>query len=293
MQPPDYKYLGYGLGLGALFGTFIIAAMFMISGSNPRPVIPPIQLAEEQISPSPTPMPTSTFTSTSTLLPSVTPLPSPTATFTSVELMIASGELAFGGPLTQEQQIKLYEASLSFVAPTYEQSKQMSVLINRARFSDPSSTCGPLSLAILQSAAIIGEEIVPHDFFLINPDLGKDRQIIESVFPNELYENTRYKIKLNKVDWAVQPLFPGDFLYIYMGTEGNFEHMLVVTRVDYQGRAYSVTNFNTDQGFIIDEVLLYDPLDPGAGIFAQWTRREKQLLGSTGFAGFEVWRQKD
>ena len=293
MQPPDYKYLGYGLGLGALFGMFIIVAMFMISGSSPAPVIPPIQLAEEQISPSPTPVPTSTFTSTPTLLPSVTPLPSPTATFTSVELMIASGELAFGGPLTQEQQLKLYEASLSFVAPTYEQSKQMSVLINRARFSDPSSTCGPLSLAILQSAAIIGEEIVPHDFFLINPDLGKDRQIIESVFPNELYENTRYKIKLNKVDWAVQPLFPGDFLYIYMGTEGNFEHMLVVTRVDYQGRAYSVTNFNTDQGFIIDEVLLYDPLDPGAGIFAQWTRREKQLLGSTGFAGFEVWRQKD
>lgn len=66
--------------------------------------------------------------------------------------------------------------------------------------------------------------------------------------------------------------------------------MLIVTRVDYQGRAYSVTNHDTEEGFIIDEVMLYDPRDPSVGIFAQWTRREKQVLGSTGFAGFEVWR---
>jgi hypothetical protein len=68
---------------------------------------------------------------------------------------------------------------------------------------------------------------------------------------------------------------PGDFVYIYSGTQGNFEHMLVVNRVDYQGRAYSVTNYNTEKGFIIDEVLLYDPNDPTVGIFEQWAKREK------------------
>ena len=99
--------------------------------------------------------------------------------------MIANGEIAFTGPLTREQQIKLYEASLFFIAPTYEQSKQMSVLINNARFSDPNTTCGPLSIAILQKAGILSEDLVAHDFFLINPDLGKDRITIKTVFPRK------------------------------------------------------------------------------------------------------------
>ena len=69
--------------------------------------------------------------------------------------------------------------------------------------------------------------------------------------------------------------------------------MLVVNRVDSQGRAYSVTNYNTEQGFIIDEALLYDPADSNAGLFSQWTEKQFQKLGSTGYAGFEVWRLKE
>jgi hypothetical protein len=230
---------------------------------------------------------------TSTVLPLATPPPSPAPTQSSTDRMLTNGEITILGPLTAGQQVKLYETSLTFIAPTYQQSKKISVLINQARFSDPSSTCGPLSIAILQSAGILGNTLKPHDFFLLNPDLAIDREILEKAFPKESYADTRYKIRLNKVDWAVQPLLPGDFVYIYMGTEGNFEHMLVVNRVDTLGRAYSVTNYNTDQGFVINEVVLYDPNDPSAGIFAQWTKREKQLLGSTGFAGYEVWRLKE
>jgi len=246
----------------------------------------------------PSPLPTSTatltetptFTFTPTFAPTPTFSPTITATFTTTELLVASGGLAFSGPLTRDQQIKLYEASLFFIAPTYAQSKQMSVLINQLRFSDPSTTCGPLSLAILQKAGILNENIVAHDFFLIDPDLGKDREIIKSVFPPEHYQNTRYKVRIDQFNWTVNPLAPGDFVYIYSGTGGNFEHMLVVNRVDVRGRAYSVTNFGTEQGFIIDETLLYDPADSNAGIFSKWTEKQYAKLGSTGYAGFEVWR---
>lgn len=169
----------------------------------------------------------------------------------------------------------------------------MSVLINNARFSDPNTTCGPLSIAILQKAGILGADLVPHSFFLINPDLGKDRETIKNTFPSEQFTDTRYKVKINKFDWAANPLAPGDFLYIYSGTGGNFEHMLVVNRVDSQGRAYSVTNYNTEQGFVINEALLYDPSDPSAGLFSTWTEKQFAKLGSTGFAGFEVWRLKE
>jgi hypothetical protein len=208
-------------------------------------------------------------------------------------MMVASGEVAITGPLAQEQLIRLYEASLFFVALTYEQSKKISVLINQARFSDPSNTCGPLSMAILQKAGLLSEDLVAHDFFLINPDLGKDRLVIKSFFPPERYSNTRRKVRIDQEDWLTNPLLPGDFVYLYAGTGGNFEHMLVVTRVDSQGRAYSVTNFNTDQGFIINEALLYDPADPNAGLFSQWTEKQFAKLGSTGYAGYEVWRLKE
>jgi hypothetical protein len=166
-------------------------------------------------------------------------------------------------------------------------------MINQARFSDPSTTCGPLSIAILQKAGILSEDLVAHDFFLINPDLGKDRVIIESVFPKEKYSDTRRKVRIDQEDWLTNPLMPGDFVYLYSGTGGNFEHMLVITRVDGQGRAYSVTNYNTEQGFVIDEALLYDPADSNAGLFSKWTEKQFAKLGSTGYAGYEVWRLKE
>ena len=105
----------------------------------------------------------------------------------------------------------------------------MSELINNARFSDPNTTCGPLSIAILQRAGILSADFVAHDFFLINPDLGKDRVIIKTTFSPEQYTDTRYKVRIDQFDWYVNPLVPGDFIYIYSGTGGNFEHMLVVT----------------------------------------------------------------
>lgn len=302
MRFTDLKYLGYGFGIGALLASLFFAGWFFIPQFNTSGRG---SLFGVQNTPSPvitlTIQSTSTFTSTAaatltatpTLTFTPTPLPSPTATLTAIEMKITTGEIVITGPLTREQQIKLYEASLFFIAPTYEQSKQMSVLINNARFSDPSTTCGPLSIAILQRAGILSVDFVAHDFFLINPDLGKDRVIIESVFPQEKYSDIRYKVRIDQFDWNANPLAPGDFIYIYMGTGGNFEHMLVVNRVDSQGRAYSVTNYNTGQGFVINEALLYDPADSNAGLFSQWTEKQFAKLGSTGYAGFEVWRLKE
>jgi hypothetical protein len=321
MRSTDLKYLGYGFGIGALLASLFFAGWFFIpqfnafGGSSLFGVqdtfVPTITLI-------PTIQPTTTPTSTAEAVPTIptiattttasaepatisaapytftpTSLPSPTATLTNAEIMVSNGEIAITGPLTREQQIKLYEASLFFIAPTYEQSKKMSVLINNARFSDPNTTCGPLSIAILQKAGLLSADLVAHDFFLINPDLGKDRITIKSTFPPEKYTDIRYKVRIDEFDWYSKPLVPGDFVYIYSGTGGNFEHMLVVNRVDSQGRAYSVTNYNTEQGFVINEALLYDPADPNAGLFSQWTEKQFQKLGSTGYAGFEVWRLKE
>ena len=314
MRFSDFKYLGYGFGIGTLLASLFFAGWFFVPQLNvlgrnllfgiqdaPNPIItlvPTTQPTAAFISTS-----TSTFTSTATanlvaapaLTSTLTPtlFPSPTATLTVAEMMIANGEITFAGPLTREQQTNLYEASLFFVAPTYKQSKKMSEMINNARFSDPNTTCGPLSIAILQKAGILSANLVAHSFFLINPDLGKDRIVIKNTFPPQQYTDTRYKVRIDEFDWRTNPLVPGDFVYIYAGTGGNFEHMLVVNRVDSLGRAYSVTNYNTELGFVITEALLYDPADSNAGLFSQWTEKQFQKLGSTGYAGFEVWRLKE
>jgi hypothetical protein len=302
------KYLGYGFGIGALLASIFFAGFFFIPqfnafgqnlvfGVQNTPISTIALMPTVQSTATATATATTTITATITENPKFTStptqLPSPTATLTSAEIMVSNGEIAFTGPLTHEQQIKLYEASLFFAAPTYKESKKMSEMINNARFSDPNTTCGPLSIAILQKAGILSADLVAHDFFLINPDLGKDRIIIKSVFAPEQYTDTRYKIRIDQVDWNATPLVPGDFIYIYSGTGGNFEHMLVVTRVDSLGRAYSVTNYNTEQGFVITEALLYDPADSNTGLFSQWTEKQFQKLGSTGYAGFEVWRLKE
>jgi hypothetical protein len=306
MRPGDLKTFGYGFGIGAAVAVLFLAGWFLVrspqfnvsfasGGSLYGIQETPTQAVLLTTPPSATVTATQTSTVTPTATATSTPTltPTPTATLTETEMMIANGYLAITGPLTQEQQISLYEASLTFNAPSYELSKQMSVQINQLRFSDPSTTCGPLSITILQKAGVLDANLVPHDFFLINPDLGKDRAIIDSVFTKEKYTDTRRKVRIDREDWLANPLLPGDFVYLYSGTGGNFEHMLVVTRVDGQGRAYSMTNYNTPQGFVIEEALLYDPADPNAGLFPQWTERQFAKLGSTGYAGYEVWRLKE
>jgi hypothetical protein len=114
--------------------------------------------------------------------------------------------------------------------------------------------------------------------------------LLDQTFPAERFDHFQFSIPLNDMDWHAFPLKAGDFLYLYAGSGGTFEHMLVVTRVDEHGRAYSVTNHATPEGFVIDEVMLYDPANPGIGKFSEWTDRQNNKLGTTGFGGFELWR---
>lgn len=204
--------------------------------------------------------------------------------------LLESGHLSQTGPLDLKQQIKIYETSLKYMRQTTEDSLLVGEGINGTGYGSPTDICGPLSIAILQDVGLVDTALDPHDFWLLNPDIWDDRRLLSKAFPPDQFDNKHYKVKLNKVDWNETPLYPGDFLYIYAGTGGNFEHMLVVNRVDSDGRAYAVTNHKTPKGFIISEVLLYNPSNPNVGMFPVWTARPNAETGSTGFAGFEVWR---
>jgi len=247
--------------------------------------------------------PTSTYTPTPTLIKPtltatatalVTDTPTPTPTFSDTLMgLLRVGYLSQAGPLGLRDQFRVYESSLKFIRLSADEIWLIGEQVNGPGYGSPSNVCGPLSIAILQGAGIVSPNFNPHVFWLLNPGVRGDRSLLSKVFPPSQFENTRFEVPLNKMDWSKTPLYPGDFIYIYAGPGGNFEHMLVVNRVDADGRAYAVTNYNTDDGFIISEVMLYDPSNPHEGMFSVWTARFHAKNGSTGFSGFELWRLRE
>jgi hypothetical protein len=217
---------------------------------------------------------------------------SPTNTPDPVLAILVSGGLTFTGPLSNDQQISLYRASLNYVEASVQDSLRLAREVNAVSYGDPSNTCGPLAIAILRDARLISDDITPHDYWLLNPFIDHDRKILERTFPIAQFEHVTIPTPINKIDWHVFALTPGDFMYIKHGSWGNFDHMLTVTRVDDGLRAYTVTNHSTAAGFIIDEALLYDPNDRNIGLFSEWTRQEFATAGSTGYGGFELWRRR-
>jgi hypothetical protein len=205
---------------------------------------------------------------------------------------ILAGDIVFIGPLPAPVQAELYRASLNYSQTTATDSKRVAKEINGVGYGDPSNICGPLAVAILRDAGVISSDIVPHDYWLLDPAKVIDQRLLAAAFPPEQFTHEAFSTPLNKVDWNAAPLLPGDFLFIWHGSWGNFDHMLTVSRVDSQGRTYAVTNFGTPAGYMIAETMLYDPLDPMDGIFRTWTKERDQILGSTGFGGYEVWRAR-
>jgi beta-lactamase class A len=196
--------------------------------------------------------------------------------------------------LSRTQQLRLMQAARTFIAPEIEAAREMAVAIDfvEGPFEDASTMCGPLAVAILQKAGLLGPWVKPHDFWLLNP--RNSLQPILDTLPESLYTWKSYDTPLKEFDFAKEPLQAGDLMYLFAAPGDTFEHVLVVDRVDDAGRAYSVTNFFVTTGTIIEERMLYDPGQPGAGQFIDWGNRQlKNRFGNTGKAGFRVWRVKD
>jgi hypothetical protein len=293
------------LGLGFVIGLSAGAALLLIAFFAVT-VAPSFFIAASTTATASMTFPSLATSGPPTGTPTYTPIPSAlapanlpagydfvaSATPNPVGELILAGDLAFAGALPAPMQAELYRASMYYSQTTIADSKRVAKDINGVGYGDPSNICGPLAVAILRDAGVISSSIVPHDYWLLDPAKVIDQRLIAAAFPPQRFTHQEFSTPLNKVDWNGSPLLPGDFLFIWHGSWGNFDHMLTVSRVDSQGRTYAVTNFGTPEGYMIAEVMLYDPLDPMAGIFHTWTKGRDQILGSTGFGGFEIWRAR-
>jgi len=195
--------------------------------------------------------------------------------------------------LTQIQKDQLYKASLNYLADDEEEAVYVARSIGYVpNEGHPATMCGPLAMSILRDAMLVDRYVDLGDFWLLNPrDKYTVQTILERYFPREDYQWYQTSTPINYYDFKSYPLYSGDFLYLFAGRGGTFEHMLVVTRVDDRGRAYSVLAQEASNGYSIKEVMLYDPNNPGEGYFYEITDRANAEFGLTGFGGFLMWRR--
>jgi len=251
---------------------FLLISTFLLSACAPAQIAAPTPAA------------------TSTLLPPVfTPTLQPQPTDTA----IPPAPLPETDILTRAQKERLYQASLAYLAPTQEQAFAVVEKLNYVQYAHPSNMCGPLAIAELREAGLLNRYTDLHDFWQLRPDTNAET--IRLTFPSDRFEHFRFTQSIRDFDFKTFPLKAGDVLYLYAGDRGTFEHILTVTRVDEQGRAYTVTNLNTqpypNYYYVIQEVMLYDPNQPGMGQFYDWTdETTNNWIGMTGFGGFDVWR---
>jgi len=194
--------------------------------------------------------------------------------------------------LSMEQAQHLKEASEKYIAREYPKAVEVARrldFIRNQEIEDPSNICGPLSVAQLRDADLLSEETNIADFWLPNPE-PPGNALFERTFPRDRYDWMVADQAVDRIDFKQSPLFSGDLIFLRSGGRGSFGHMLVVTNVGPDGEVYSVTNVNSPNGFIIDEVMLYDPNHPGKGQFYKWTDPKNEKLGLTGFGGFFLWR---
>ncbi len=212
--------------------------------------------------------------------------PSAEPTLEPTEILPIPTVEIYRGPLSQTEIESLASISLEYVAASNQEAK---VVAKGIGLQGPGMMCGPLSATMLSRVGVLEDSVDPYQFYYLNPRPDKDLWKLHQMMPPEKYEYFEFDQPVGSFDFSSFPLYAGDFLYLFAGDYGSFEHMLTVTRVDEMGRAYSVTNLievvdgKPTGGYIISEVMLYDPTVPKSGQFAIYNSSEYAKIGRTGY----------
>lgn len=281
------KFIGIGTAAG------VLASCIPQDGLPTDMPVPLLETSTQTAAPSATPLqPTTTPTGSPTFIPTPsTPSAVPTQDSPTPEATPTEEVALPQDVLTTAQKERLNRAAAKYIAHTEAAGIEISNHLGYLpKFAHPSTVCGPLSIAILRDAGLSSKYIDIHDFWLLDPREAGDMAVLERTFPRDEFQWFTTKESTRTFDFSSFPLKPGDFVYLYAGDSGTFEHMLTVSRVDEQGRAFSVSNHHIQEGYLIEELMLYDPSQPGVGKIYDWTDRKNWKYGLTGYAGFSIWR---
>lgn len=220
-----------------------------------------------------------------------TPTVTPQSTQTTSIQPITTQEPLTGSVLNQDQLDRLAAAAAAYISPDNASADATVKAMNYAAGTSALLTRRLLSIAILQDAGLLSPYLPLNAFWLASPRPETNQSIYKEAFPMERYEWKRDFTPMAEIDYAVDPMLPGDFIYTF---GGNYEHMFTISRVDEGGRAYTVQNVAQgylnndpdDTSFVIIETLLYDPAVPGIGMVYEWANDSNWKLGLTGTQGY-------
>ena len=222
-----------------------------------------------------------------TSIPSTTPQPTQTAPIQPTP----TKDPLTGSVLNQNQLDRLAAAAAACISPDTASADATVGTMNFAAGANASLTHSLLSIAILQNAGLLSPYLPLNDLWLASPLPETNESIYKEAFPVERYEWKRDFTPMAEINYAVDPMMPGDLVYTF---GGDYEHMFTVSRVDEKGRAYTVQNVERgylnddpdDTSFVIVETLLYDPALPGIGMVYEWADDFNRKLGLTGTEGY-------
>ncbi len=191
--------------------------------------------------------------------------------------------------LSNSQREKLILVSQKLITQNEEDTFVIAKSLDYATYPHPRTLSGPLAISILREAGLVSKYIDLRDFWLLNiRDSYTVRIVLEKNFPAEDYLWTRNIKALTDIDFNEFPLYSGDLLYLYAGYSGNFEQILVVNRVDLDGKVFAVSvDFSNTEDYLIQELMLYDPNTPGEGYFYDIAKEFKNG-NITGEGGFQL-----
>jgi hypothetical protein len=216
------------------------------------------------------------------------------------ELPASTNEsVSMADPAEQSLNEALYQASLQFIAETPEEADQIAKKIDYMAGETETATnlCGPLTIAILNEAGWFEPQADAHQAWLLCARENREDcfgvEILKKVyFPPDEYDYIRVYDSVRDYDFQSNPLQPGDWMYLFTYIHG-YDHMLVVTRVDEKGNPYTVTNVDWGNGFVIEEMKLYDTENPEEGLFYELTKIERRRIGMMGTAEFLLVRKSE
>lgn len=264
------RWVGFGLACACLLACFACVSAPPATDEPGYSTATPTAAATRQ----PSPIVTNTIlpATPSATLVIATSAPTPQTAFTTTRMPPA------------DVPSRLSTAAQAYIATTEPDAIAVARRLNYlANDGHPSNMSGPLALAILRDAGIVSDTVKLHNFWLLDPQ--QNENLLEATFPRAQFLWFQTATPIHQFDFSTFPLQAGDLLYLAAGDSGTFDQFLVVTRLDAEGRAFTITNRNTPQGYVVDEMAVTD-------LFAIWTDHQNGELGLTGFGGFWLWRQR-
>jgi len=146
-------------------------------------------------------------------------------------------------------------------------------------YEHPSNMCGPLAISLYNE--LNGTSYKAGEFWLATPDR------LEYLFRGST-RNFIFKETISEFDFTEFELEVGDFLYL---RGGSYDHMLTISRIDQNGRVFAFTNINTNEGWIVREMLMFDPNNAENGMFYKY-RQRNTIHGRTGQDSFYLYRPR-